>query len=267
MKLTGRKRLVLYGGALLLTTFFITRAIAGDIVARGSDSTITVVQTLAEAYKAKTGTVIKVEGGGSSKGAKDCIEGQVDFAFLSREPKEEESKGGLVGVPYGFDGVAMIVNKANPADDFTTEQLKAIFTGNVKQWPDGKPILALIRPPTSGTREVFEEKVLGHGVQLDPSLQVKHDKVGIDTVTKAVTAIAFTSYGEVTANNDVKIVSVNGVKPSPASLRDKSYPICRTLHFATKGEPKDEIKPFLNFVVSDEGQKVVQHAGFVQLHE
>jgi phosphate transport system substrate-binding protein len=260
-------RLCKFFGSLLLIALFGANAMAGELVARGSDSTIVAVKALAEAYKAKTGTDIKVEGGGSSKGAKDCIAGEVDLAFMSRKPEESETQAGLVGIPYALDGVAVIVNNANPITDITLEQLKDIFTGKVKQWTDGKPILALIRPATSGTREVFEEKVLGKGTAFDPSLPIKHDKVGIDTVSKSPTAIAFTSVGEVAGNDTVKIVAVNGTKPSPATLRDKSYPISRTPHFATKGEAKDEIKPFLAFVVSDDGQKVVEKAGFVPLHE
>lgn len=265
ISLKARRRFCQFFGSLMLITLIGTDAMAGEIVARGSDSTISVVQALAEAYKAKSGTAIKVEGGGSSKGAKDCLAGEVDLAFMSREPKADESKAGLVAVPYAIDGVAIIVNKANSVNDLTLEQLKSIFTGKMKQWTDGKPILALTRPATSGTREVFEEKVLGKGVEFDPSVQIKHDKASIDTVSKAITAIAFTSEGEVADNKAVKIVTVNGIAPSPATLRDNSYPISRTLHFATKGEAKTEIKPFLAFVVSDDGQKVVKKVGFVPL--
>ncbi len=265
--LKAGSRLCLFLGSLALIAFIGVNAMAGDIVARGSDSTIVAVKGLAEAYKAKTGTEIKVEGGGSSKGAKDCLAGEVDLAFMSRKPTDDETKAGLAAIPYALDGVAVIVNKANPIDDITVEQLKAIFTGNMKQWSDGKPILALIRPTTSGTREVFEEKVLGKGVEFDPSLPIKHDKVGIDTVSKSPTAIAFTSVGEVAGNETIKIIAVNGVKPTPATLRAQSYAISRTPHFATKGEAKPEIQPFLAFVVSDEGQKVVEKVGFVPLNE
>ena len=265
--LKAGSRLCLFLGSLLLIALISANATAGDIVARGSDSTSVVVKALAEAYKAKTGTEIKVEGGGSSKGAKDCIAGEVDLAFMSRKPTDDETKAGLAAIPYALDGVAVIVNKANPINDITLEQLKAIFTGNMKQWSDGKPILALIRPATSGTREVFEEKVLGKGVEFDPSLPIKHDKVGIDTVSKSPTAIAFTSVGEVAGNETIKIIAVDGIKPSPATLRDKSYSISRTPHFGTKGEAKPEIKPFLDFVVSNDGQKVVEKVGFVPLNE
>ncbi|MHC1728797.1 MAG: phosphate ABC transporter substrate-binding protein [Syntrophobacteraceae bacterium] len=264
LKASGR--LYQFFGTLLLVALVGANAAAGEIVARGSDSTISVVQALVEAYKAKTGTAIKVEGGGSSKGAKDCLAGEVDLAFMSREPKDDETKAGLVGVPYAIDGVAVIVNKANPINDLTLEQLKAIYTGNMKQWTDGKPILALTRATTSGTREVFQERVLGKA-EFDPSLQIKHDKAAIDTVSKAITAVAYTSVGELADSGTVKVVTVNKATPSPATLRDKSYPISRTLHFATKGEAKADIKPFLEFVVSDDGQKVVKKVGFVPLRE
>jgi len=125
----------------------------------------------------------------------------------------------------------------------------------------------LNRPATSGTREVFQEKVLGSGVEFDPGIQIKHDKASIETVSKAVTAVAFTSVGEVSEKDTIKLLSVNGVKPSPETLRGKSYPISRTLHFATKGEPKAEVKPVLDFVVSDDGQKVVKKAGYVPLRD
>ena len=162
--------------SLLLVILLAANARAGEIVARGSDSTIQAVQALAEAYKAKTGTAFKVEGGGSSKGAKDCLAGEVDLAFMSRQPKDDETKDGLIGMPYALDGVAVIVNKENPINNITVEQLKAIYTGKMKEWSDGKPILPLNRPATSGTREVFQEKVLGSGVEFDPGIQIKHDK-------------------------------------------------------------------------------------------
>ncbi|MFZ0928326.1 MAG: hypothetical protein WAN11_06985 [Syntrophobacteraceae bacterium] len=73
-------RLCQFLGSLLLIALIGANAMARDIVARGSDSTSVVVKALAEAYKAKTGTDIKVEGGGSSKEAKDCLAGEVDLA-------------------------------------------------------------------------------------------------------------------------------------------------------------------------------------------
>ncbi|MBN1103150.1 MAG: phosphate ABC transporter substrate-binding protein [Deltaproteobacteria bacterium] len=258
---------VLLAAMAVVFTLFEGIALSGEFVARGSDSTIGAVQALADAFHKKSGTAVKVEGGGSSKGAKDCLAGQVPLAFMSRGPKDSEKSAGLVAVAYAIDGVAVIVHKSNPVDNLTLEQLKAIYTGQMKTWPEGKPILAFNRPTTSGTREVFKEVVLGGKTEFDPGIQIKHDKAAVMTVAKAATAMAFTSADEVTGNTEVKIVKVNGIAPTPSTLRDKSYPIARTLHFGTKGNAQGDVKAFLDFAVSDEGQKVLEKAGFVPLRE
>ena len=242
-------------------------AFAGEIVARGSDSTIKAVKALAKAFEAKASVKIKVEGGGSSKGAKSCLAGDVDLAFMSRAPKGKEKAAGLVGMPYAIDGVAVIVHKNNPVDDLSMDQLKAIYTRQKKKWDNGKPILPINRPATSGTREVFHNKVLGKKGVFGKGIRIKHHKSALATVSKAVTAIAYTSAGALTGKEAVTVLKINGVTPTPETLRGGAYPISRTPHFATKGEAKGDVKAFLDFVMSDEGQQIVQGVGFVPLND
>jgi len=237
---------------------------AGAITARGSDSTTDVVKALAEAYKAKSGQEVKVEGGGSGKGVKDCLAGEVDIAVLSRDLKAKEKTEGLVGVAYALDAVAIVVNKANTVEGLTLEQLKDFYTGKTTTWPDGKPVLALTRPDGSGTRECFTHFVLGEA-KLSEKVVVKHEKAIDATVSKAVTAVAYNSAGAVATDANIKVVKVNGVLPTPATIRDKSYPICRELTLATKGEPKADAKAFLDFVLSADGQKIVQAQSYVPM--
>ena len=163
--------------------------------------------------------------------------------------------------------MAVIVHRNNPAGDITIEQLKDIYTGKMKKWNNGKPILALNRSANSGTREVFQKKVLGKGTDFDKRIMIKHHKAALMTVSKAVTAVAYTSAGILTGDEDIKILSVDGVTPTQARLQDGSYPISRTPHFGTKGEPTGDLKDFLDFVVSDEGQKVVKDTGFVPIRD
>jgi phosphate transport system substrate-binding protein len=237
---------------------------SAEIVARGSDSTMGAVKALAAAFQKKTGVEIKVEGGGSSKGAKDCLAGAVPLAFMSRGPKEKETKAGLVGVPYAIDGVAVIVHASNPLDSITIEQLRDIYTGKMTKWPDGKPILALNRPESSGTREVFQKKVLGKGVEFTPRAKIKHDAAAKAMVSKAATAIAYTSAGTIKGGK-FKVLRVEGVAPTAENIRSKKYPISRTPHFGTKGAATGDLAAFLEFVVSEDGQKVVESVGLVPL--
>jgi phosphate transport system substrate-binding protein len=238
---------------------------AGEIVARGSDSTIGVVQALADAFKQKSGVAIKVEGGGSSKGAKACLAGEVPLAFMSRAPKAKETGAGLMATAYAIDGVAVIVNPNNPVNDISMDLLKSIYTGQVTKWSDGKPVMAVNRPASSGTREVFQKKVLGKGVNFSPRISIKHDMAAHATVSKAVTAIAFTSAGALSDQEKLKVLTVGGVAPTPETLRNGAYAIARTLHFATKGAPSGKIKAFLDFVQSDQGRQIIAQVGFVTL--
>jgi len=101
----------------LLTGVVCQDAFAGGFVTRVSDSTLVLVKALVEAYQKKTGIVMQIEGGGSSKGAKDCLAGKVDLAFMLRGLKDKGVSAGLVAVPHAIDGVAIIVNNANPTND------------------------------------------------------------------------------------------------------------------------------------------------------
>jgi phosphate transport system substrate-binding protein len=184
---------------------------------------------------------------------------------MARAPKSKETGASLVAIAYAIDGVAVIVNADNPISDIELDMLKAIYIGKMTKWDSGKPVMAINRPATSGTREVFQNKVLGKGVDFSPRILVKHDKAAQVTVSKAVTAVAFTSAGALSDQTNLKVLTVNGVAPTSETLRNGTYPIARTLHFATKGTPFGKVKEFLDFVQSNEGQQIITQAGFVTL--
>ena len=133
--------------------------------ARGSDSTISIVKALAENFQRISGIQIQVEGGGSGAGAKAALAGEVQLAFLSRALNPAEIAGGLSGVAYAADAVAIIVHPANPLANASLAELKALFSGAVTAWPDGKQVVIFNRNTDSGTREIVQEHVLGKGVE------------------------------------------------------------------------------------------------------
>ena len=231
---------------------------ASEFIARGSDSTIQLMRTLADAYKTQGGAHVRIEGGGSSKGAKDCLAGEIPLAFLSRALNQEENDAGLKGVSYAFDGVVVIVSTANPVVNLTTDELKSFFAGETAQWPDGKPVVLIDRNHNSGTRDVFIDAVMGK-TAVSPKAMVKHDALIESTVEKTPTAIGYTSGGAV--GTGVKHLTINGVAPSAETIRQKTYPLARSLTLATKGEPTAEVKAFIDYVLSEQGQTVVATAG------
>jgi phosphate transport system substrate-binding protein len=237
---------------------------SAEIKAQGSDSTLGLVKTLAQAYQQQSGDTMVVSGGGSSSGAKACLANEVDLAFLSRKLKDQEIKDGLAGVPYALDGVAVIVHPENTLQEISLEKLKAIYIGETTTWDDGKPLVAFNRNTESGTREVFHEIVLGKDAEFTPQAQIKHDAALLPAVNKIPNSIGYTSAGEVDSQL-VKTLKIGGVEPSIENIRAGVYPISRTLTFATKGEAKGFVKAFLDFVLSEQGQKIVSSHGYVPL--
>lgn len=236
---------------------------ASEIVARGSDSTIQLMRTLAEAFKADSGIVVRIEGGGSSKGAKACLAGDVPLAFLSRALHPDEKAAGLQGVPYAFDGVAVIVSSANPVVNLGSAELKSLFAGETANWPDGKPVVLIDRNHNSGTRDGFIDAVMGT-TAMSSKAMVKHDAMIESTVEKTPTAIGYTSAGAV--GTGVKVLTIDGVAPSAETIRNKTYPLARSLTLATKGPPTAEVKAFIDFALSEQGQSLISAAGgFVRL--
>ncbi|MEO7702701.1 MAG: substrate-binding domain-containing protein [Opitutus sp.] len=246
--------------AALLAASFTTLARA-DIKARGSDSTIHVVQALAAAFEASTGKKVAVEGGGSGAGAKAAIAGDVTLAFLSRDLNAAERTAGLVGTAYAKDGVAVIVHKSNGVTGFTVAELKDIFTGKTAAWANGADVVAFNRNSDSGTREVFQEQVLGKEA-ISSKAAIKHDGIIVGSVQKIPSAVAYTSLGEADESK-VKIVPIAGIKPTNTTLKDGTYPICRTPTLATKGAADGDEKAFIDFVLSAKGQEIVEKNGLV----
>ena len=244
-----------------LVAALVTTVAHAEIKARGSDSTLHVLKALAAAFEADTGKKIALEGGGSGAGAKGAIAGEVTLAFLSRDLNAAETTAGLVGAAYAKDGVAIIVHKDNAVAGVTVAELKDIFTGKTAAWSNGGDVVAFNRNTDSGTREVFQEHVLGKDA-FSPKAAVKHDGIIVSSVQKIPTAVAYTSVGEADETK-VRIVPVAGVKPTAATLKDGTYPIARTPTLATKGAAAGDEKAFIDFVLSAKGQEIVAKNGLV----
>ncbi|MBD3286447.1 phosphate ABC transporter substrate-binding protein PstS family protein [candidate division WOR-3 bacterium] len=249
----------------------------GSLQIRGSDTMLQLSTSWAEAYmKANPDVQIAVSGGGSGTGIAAMINGTVDIANASRlmkdKEKEECEANGITPVEHvvAKDGISVVVNPANPVRELTMGQIKDIYTGKVTNWkevggPDHEITLAA-RDNSSGTYAFFQKNVLMKEDYSPKALNLQSNSAIVEEVAQNEYAIGYIGLGYlVDAGDKVAAVAVDGVKPDNKSVASGEYKIARGLQMYTNGEPEGLPKAFLDFIMSEEGQKIVEAEGFVPL--
>jgi len=240
----------------------------------------------AERYQAENPAVrLSVTGGGSGTGFSALLNNTVDIANASRaikpeEKKEAQSKGfEPVEFVVARDAIAVIVNPANPVKGLTLEQISRIYKGDIRRWSEvggeDRPIVRTSRESNSGTHVYFLDTVirLGNSKSKDlfsaDTLLLPSSEGIIAEVRDNPNAIGYDGLGYITA--EVKTLGVakkaggDFVMPSAETVNDKSYPVARDLYMYTHGQPGGEIKKYLDWIISDEAQKIVGQLGFVPI--
>lgn len=256
----------------------------------GSDTMVNLAQAWAEEYaKVDPSISVEVSGGGSGVGIAALINKTADIANASRklEPEEEQKAKAATGQTpsefvVGFDGLAVYVSKNNPLDSISLEELGDIYRegGKTAKWselgvkalPGAKSdeIIRVSRQNNSGSYQYFRETVVGKKSDFKAgSLDMNGSKDVVEQVAKTPGAIGYSGLGYATP--DVKILKVSrkkgepGVLPSIQSVHDKSYPISRPLFMYTPGAPTAAVKKYIDWIMSDTGQKIVEKTGYVPL--
>jgi len=241
---------------------------------QGSDTMLRLTERLAEEYMTKNpGVSIYVEGGGTASGIRALINNQVDICTASRTLQPEEAKlladyYKSVGMFYliAKDALTIYVNPSNTVDNLTLTDLKKIYTGKITNWQQlggtDLEILPIIRNPNSGTHIYFKEHVLGGDDYLESVESVATTSDMIDEVLSYTNAIG---YGGIVYDTEAKAVKIDGIAPSEDNSRNDKYPITRYLHFFTTNTPRGEVKNFIDWSLSAEGQRIVKLQGFIPL--
>ena len=211
----------------------------------GSTSVQPVAEALATEYMKKNPDVkITVQGGGSAVGIKSVQDGTADIGTVSKNLKDEESKG-LTQWELGKDGIAIIANKDNTLSGLTTEQIKGIFNGSITNWKevggsDGE-INVIVREEGSGTRDAVLEMVLGskNATFVEGAIVQSSTEAVQQAVAQDPNAIGFISFAAV---KDSKALKVDNVEPTEETILDGTYKIQRPFLFLVKGEPTGAVK-------------------------
>jgi len=261
---------------LVFSLFSGTQLLAAEkmIVIKGSTTVLPIAQPCAEIFMDQNPEIdISVQGGGSGVGVASIIDGTCDIGNSSRPVKEEEvvtaqEKGvDIFENIVARDAIAVIVNPANTITDLTLESIKAIYTGEISNWSEvggaNQTIVVVSRDSASGTFEAFNELALKkERLRPDSLLQASNSAVAT-TEANTPGAIGYVGLGYVT--DRIKAVPVNGIIASKETVNSGTYPLARPLFMYTNGEPTGIVKEFIDFVMSEEGQKLVEENGFISV--
>ena len=244
--------------------------LSGTVSTDGSTSMEKVIGALGESFMAANdGVTFTYNPTGSVSGIKAVLEGRCDIGLSSRALKAEEEEQGLVGTTLAIDGIAVIVNPANTAEDLDVETIAKIYTGEITNLSevggaDGEIVL-IGREAGSGTRGGFEE-ITGTVDLCQYRQELTSTGDVITAVAQNPNAIGYASLASV--KDTVKALKVAGVTPSEDTVKDGSYLIQRPFVLVIKEgtELSQAAQAFFDYVTSDEANEVITAAGVVPVN-
>ena len=240
--------------------------LSGNVATDGSTSMEKIIGSLGEAFTEMNPDVnFTYNPTGSGTGIQAAIDGTCDIGLSSRALKDEE-KATLTETIVALDGIAIIVNPANPVSDLSVEQIAQIYTGEITNWKDvggdDLEISRIGREAGSGTRDGFEtitdtKEACKYTQELTSTGDV------ITTVAGNPNAIGYASLSAV--KDSVKALTVGGVAPSEETVLDGTYTIQRPFVLATRtGEALSEAaQAFFDFATSADANEIIAAAGAV----
>jgi phosphate transport system substrate-binding protein len=266
-------------GILLLSTALSIpmTARAGSITIKGSDTMVLLGQRWAEQYMAKVpGSTIQVTGGGSGTGISALINGTTDICQASRSMSAAE-KSNLrdryntpgVEIPVARDGLSVYVNAANPVKELNMEQLRLIFTGKITNWKEvggsDSKIILYSRENSSGTYVFFKEHVLKNADYSPRAQSMPGTAAVVNAVSKEKNSVG---YGGAAYAKGIRVLNIKkdadspAVEPNLANVQNGSYPLSRPLFFYLRNKAAGDIKAFIDWVLSPDGQAIVTKVGY-----
>ena len=266
----------------ILTTVILACALFSAQAQRikGSDTMLPLSQKVAEDFmKANPSQAVTVTGGGSGVGISALLEGTTDLAQSSRKikfderQKLQENGKGVKETIAAYDALAIVVHPSNKVTNLTREQLEGIFTGKIKNWKEvGGEDLRIVpysRETSSGTYEFFKESVLKNKNYVSGIMSMPATGAIVQSIGQTKGAIGY--IGLAYLNKDLKAIRVSYDKgktytePSVANAKNKTYPIVRPLYYYHLTSAESKVKPFINFIFSDAGKKIISEKGFISV--
>ncbi len=250
------------------------------VTVKGSDTMVILGQRWAEAFMNQhAGQVVMVTGGGSGTGIAALINGTTDVCQASRPMKPDEKlklrdrfQTMGVEIPVAKDGLSIYLHESNPVKDLTIEQLRGIYMGTITNWKQvggrDATIVLYSRENNSGTYVFFKDNVLG-GRDFSPRAQTLPGTAAVvNAVAKDPNGIGYGGHAYTKGVKDCalrKDAKSPAIAPSAATVRDGSYPLWRHLFFYLRRKPEGDVRAFVDYCLSDAGQKLAADVGYYTL--
>jgi len=242
-----------------------SRASSGGLTLAGSTSVQPFAEKWADVYlHGRHGPPIQVQGGGSTAGVQAVLSGAADIGMASRALSAAEAVGARSTI-VARDGMAIVVNPANPVEVLTLAEVRSVYAGERRSWRQlggsDATINVVTREEGSGTRAAFEELVMG-GRRIAASALVQYSTVSVRQMVAAdAGAIGYVSMGLLDAS--VKAVRLDGVAPSEAAIEAGRYPLVLPFLFVTVGSPNPAARAFIEWIVGPEGRALTRGEGLL----
>lgn len=247
---------------------------------KGSDTVLPLAQEEARKFMSVyPESHLKVIGGGSGVGIAALINNTTDIAMVSRDLNYQEKNSlALIGkntqrIVLAYDALAIVVHPDNPVKELTIKELELIYTGKIHNWstlggPD-LPILPYSRETSSGTYRYFMEVAMHDRAYRSDVLKAPNNESIASAVAETPGGIGYVGVAYV--SDAVQTVSIYNrttedyIHPTIANAQNNTYPIVRPLYFFFLQEDTDRLKPIIDYVLSEEGQKIIEEVGYVPL--
>jgi len=241
-----------------------SRSTESGFIVAGSTSVQPYAEILAEEYMIMhPGAAIDIQGGGSSAGITAAKSGIANLGMSSRHLNDDEKS--LWSIEIAKDGLGVIVHPSNSIENLTLDQIRRIYSGEIKNWSEiggtDSKIHIITREEGSGTRSAFAELVM-EKTEITSKAIVQDSNGAVKQLVKDdENAIGYISLGLVDKN--VKALHLEGVAANQENILNGSYSLSRPFLFVSLSPPSGETKQFIDFVLSSEGQKMLSDEGLI----
>ncbi len=232
------------------------------------------MKEMAAAYEKKTGVNIVIKGGGATKGIRSVAAGLADVGGTCRHKIDVPEEADAMMHHVAWDALVVIANKDNPVDTISVDQIKKVLVGDIKNWKDlggsDEPLTLFVRKGKKGGVGMMVREMVFNDRNQDfsPDAKVKKSSGPLEKSIGGMTSgIGISGISSAKKNKKLKILKVGGMAPTKENISSGKYVLHRPLYLTTKGKPSGEVKKFINFVLSEEGQDIISKQGTVNLEE